>query len=434
MTFEEAMTYLYNRLPVFHNIGHRAYKPGLETTRAFCKYLGDPQDRYETIHVAGTNGKGSISNMLASVLQHSGYRVGLYTSPHLKSFTERIRVNGVPAEEDFIASFVSAHKDFIEKINPSFFEVTVAMAFEYFARSEVDIAVIEVGLGGRLDSTNIITPRLSVITNIGLDHMRQLGETLPLIAREKAGIIKPGVPVVVSERQCDEITAVFEEVAKDKNAPLYFGSDYGSVSEEPGKNEDLVLQIEKNINGNKSNTVNFTLDLAGSYQKKNLLGVLVAFDMLNESGWRISPEKVKEGLSSVTKTTGFKGRWTRLGERPFIVADTAHNLPGFTEALAQFMSVPSRKKHFVLGFVSDKDISSMLKLLPADAGYYFCAPSNNRALPAFSLREQAESIGLKGEAFRDVNEALKSAVSNARPDDSIYVGGSTFVIADLDEL
>lgn len=434
MTFEEAMTYLYNRLPVFHNIGHRAYKPGLETTRAFCKYLGNPQDRYETIHVAGTNGKGSISNMLAAILQHSGYKTGLYTSPHLKSFTERIRVNGVPAEEEFIASFVNEHKTFIEKISPSFFEVTVAMAFDYFARSEVDIAVIEVGLGGRLDSTNIITPRLSVITNIGFDHMRQLGETLPLIAGEKAGIIKPGIPVVVSERQSDEITAVFEEVARDRNAPLYFGPDYGFISEESSENGMLRLEIGQYTNERKINNVIFLLDLAGSYQKKNLLGVLAAVDRLNESGWKISPGSVEEGLSSVTKTTGFKGRWTRLGEKPFIVADTAHNLPGFTEALAQFMSVPSLRKHFVLGFVSDKDISSMLRLLPSDADYYFCAPSNSRALPSFSLLEQAERMGLKGEAFPGVNEALKRAISNAGPEDSIYVGGSTFVVADLDML
>lgn len=434
MTFEEAMTYLYNRLPVFHNIGHRAYKPGLDTTRAFCSYLGNPQDRYETIHVAGTNGKGSISNMLAAILQHSGYKTGLYTSPHLKSFTERIRVNGFPADEDFVASFVSEHKAFIEKINPSFFEVTVAMAFEYFASAKVDIAVIEVGLGGRLDSTNIITPRLSVITNIGLDHTRQLGETLPLIAGEKAGIIKPGIPVVISERQSDEITAVFEGVARDKNAPLYFGSDYRSISDESIENGVLNLLIEEINDERKSNIVSFSLDLAGSYQKKNLLGVLAAVDRLNESGWKVSSDDIGKGLSSVTTTTGFKGRWTRLGEKPFIVADTAHNLPGFTEALSQFMSVPARRMHFVLGFVGDKDIGSMLRLLPPDAGYYFCAPSNNRALPAFSLREQAENIGLKGEAFPGVNEALKHAVSDAGPDDSIYVGGSTFVVADLDML
>ncbi len=434
MTFEEAMTYLYNRLPVFHNIGHRAYKPGLETTRAFCRYLGNPQDRYETIHVAGTNGKGSVSNMLASVLQHSGYRTGLYTSPHLKSFTERIRVNGKQADEDFIASFVTEHKAFIEKISPSFFEVTVAMAFDYFARREVEVAVIEVGLGGRLDSTNIITPRLSVITNIGLDHVRQLGETLPLIAGEKAGIIKPGVPVVVSERQSDEITAVFEEVAKERKAPLYFGSDDGFVSREYAENGILRLEIEKYTDGRKTNSVSYELDLTGSYQKRNVLGVLAAIGRLNESGLKVSSESIREGLSSVTKTTGFKGRWTRLGEKPFIVADTAHNLPGFTEALAQFMTVPARRRHFVLGFVSDKDISSMLRLLPADADYYFCAPSNNRALPSFSLLEQAGSIGLKGEAFAGVNEALERAISAAGPEDSIYVGGSTFVVADVDVL
>lgn len=434
MTYDEAMAYLYNRLPVFHNIGHRAYKPGLETTLAFCRHLGDPQEKYPTLHIAGTNGKGSVSNMLAAILQKSGYKTGLYTSPHLKSFTERIRVDGRPVPEPYVASFVDEHKAYIESISPSFFEVTVAMAFRYFAEEKVDIAVIEVGMGGRLDSTNIIRPVLSVITNIGYDHMRQLGGTLPLIAREKAGIIKPGVPVVISERQEEAVTDVFREVAEAGESPLFFGTDYGIIERESHQDGMLSLEIRKNTTDKNTNTVSIGLDLSGNYQKKNILGVLSAVDRLNAAGWALPVQKVQEALSSVTQMTGFKGRWTRIMEKPFVIADTAHNLPGFKGTLEQFLSVPAARRHFVLGFVGDKDIASMLELLPADALYFFCAPSNSRALPSFSLREQAKGFGLTGEAYGDVNEALAQALAQAGPADSIYVGGSTFVVADLHHL
>lgn len=431
MNFEEAMAYLYSRLPVFHQIGHRAYKPGLETTRALCRHLDDPQLRFPTVHVAGTNGKGSVSNMLAAVLQQSGYKTGLYTSPHLRHFGERIRVNGQPVAEEYIASFVSENKEFIESVSPSFFEVTVAMAFRYFADQQVDIAVIEVGMGGRLDSTNVIHPVLSVITNIGLDHMRQLGNTLPEIAGEKAGIIKPGVPVVISERQEAEVERVFSEVAARQNAAVFHGSEYGLVRSEYLENGLSNLEIERYDKAKKTNTVKYSLDLTGSYQKKNLLGVLQAIAQLNRLGWAIPDDAVKKALSSVGSLTGFWGRWTRLSERPFVVADTAHNVPGLTDTIRQFDSIPAETRHFVLGFVGDKDVSAMLKLLPADGRYYFCAPSNARALPSDSLQEQASAFGLTGGAYSDVNAALAAAKAAAIAEDAIYVGGSTFVVADL---
>jgi dihydrofolate synthase/folylpolyglutamate synthase len=434
MNFEKAMAYLYDRLPVFHKIGHRAYKPGLDTTWALCERLGNPQKNYATIHVAGTNGKGSVSNMLAAILQTAGFKTGLYTSPHLKSFNERIRVNGKVIEEGYVADFVTEHKQYIEQISPSFFEVTVAMAFDYFADQGVDIAVIEVGMGGRLDSTNVITPILSVITNIGLDHVRQLGDTLPQIAKEKAGIIKPGVPVVISERQSEEISGVFEREAAAKQASLRYGSDYGRVEDEGTENGSLRIKIDKTNDDNISNTVRYELDLSGNYQKKNVLAVLSAVELLNGEGWPISEEAVRTGLASVSGTTGFKGRWTRLKDRPFVVADTAHNLPGLQGTLEQFLSVPADQRHFVLGFVSDKDISSMLRLLPLNAKYYFCAPTNSRALPSIALLEQATALGLKGQSFPDVNAALEAALLNSSESDSIYVGGSTFVVADLELL
>jgi len=434
MNYTEALAYLYNRLPVFHQIGARAYKPGLETTLAFCNKLGNPQNSYPTIHVAGTNGKGSVSNMLAAILQTAGYKTGLYTSPHLKSFTERIRVNGVPASEAYIADFVEEYRSYIETINPSFFEVTVAMAFDYFRREKVDVAVIEVGLGGRLDSTNIITPVLSVITNIGKDHMRQLGDTLPQIAFEKAGIIKEGVPVVVSEKQEPSITEVFERKAREMKTAVHYGTDFGRVVTEPVQNGLLPLKIEKSNNVKYNNTTRISLDLAGNYQKKNVLGVLVAVDQLRELGWSVGQEHVEKALANVAAITGFRGRWTRLYDKPFTVADTAHNLPGFSETIQQFATIPSAQQHFVLGFVHDKDISSMLAILPGTGRYYFCAPSNMRALPPEELKKQAEIFGLTGNSYADVNEALEAALKEASPDDSIYVGGSTFVVADISDL
>ncbi len=434
MTFEDAVGYLYTRLPVFHNIGARAYQPGLQTTIALCEALGNPQLKYPTVHVAGTNGKGSTSHMLAAVLQQAGYKTGLYTSPHLKSFTERIKVDGQPASEQFVADFVAANRTLIESINPSFFEVTVAMALYYFALAEVDIAVIEVGMGGRLDSTNIITPVLSVITNISWDHVKQLGNSLPKIAFEKAGIIKTGVPVVISERQEQDVMAVFEQRALQQQAPLTVAADEWLIPSDALVNGLYELEVVKLNDVNKSNTIKLSLDLCGSYQKKNIAGVLSAIEVLRASGWEISRHVTGEALRQVTALTGFKGRWTLLQADPLVVCDTAHNVAGLTAVIRQFLSLPAQQRHFVLGFVNDKDISGILPLFPRDARYYFCQPSNARALAASELQQQARSYGLRGSVHPDANNALEAALKEANRLDTIYVGGSTFVVADLDRL
>jgi dihydrofolate synthase/folylpolyglutamate synthase len=432
MNYQETLDYLYSRLPVFQNIGARAFKPGLHTTQELCKSLEDPQNAYPTIHVAGTNGKGSTSHMLAAILQEAGYRVGLYTSPHLKDFRERIRVNGVPVDEEFIIKFTDDQQSNIDRLDPSFFEVTVAMAFSYFSVCNVDVAVIEVGMGGRLDSTNVITPVLSVITNISMDHTQYLGDTLALIASEKAGIIKPGVPVVVSEYQDEEITQVLVETAKNANAPIIFGSkkyDIRNRGVEAGK---LLLSVNE-VNGSQPDQ-ELRLDLGGSYQVHNLGGVLAAVAILNEKGWKIGENAVNNALESVVKLTGLKGRWQQLGTNPLIYCDTAHNTAGLTETIRQFAGISKGRQRFVIGFVGDKDISTMLGLFPADAQYYFCQPSNMRALKGAELQSMARGYGLVGETYDNVNEALKEAIKESGAEDAIYVGGSTFVVADLEQL
>ncbi|MCE6992171.1 folylpolyglutamate synthase/dihydrofolate synthase family protein [Dyadobacter sp. CY323] len=433
MNYQETIDYLYSRLPVFQNIGARAFKPGLYTTQELCRSLGDPQNKYRTIHVAGTNGKGSTSHMLAAILQQAGYRVGLYTSPHLKDFRERIRVNGAFVSEDFIVQFTAGQKSNIESLNPSFFEVTVAMAFDYFAQCNVDVAVIEVGMGGRLDSTNVITPEVSVITNISYDHMQFLGDTLPLIASEKAGIIKEGVPVVISEYQNEEVSAVLTGKANEVDAPLSFSSErfrVESIGMEDGRSN---LNIWDNISG-KLAWAGLELDLTGSYQTKNIAGVLSVVEILKSGGWSISEDSVYSAMKSVVKLTGLKGRWQLLQTSPVVYCDTAHNSAGLSETIEQFEMLPHTRKRFVLGFVGDKDITGMLKLFPVDADYYFCQPSNTRALNVSELSLTAAKQGLFGKVFGDVNEALNQALSEASSDDIIYVGGSTFVVADLKNL
>lgn len=432
MDFSQAIEYLYNRLPVFHNIGARAYKPGLSTTRAICEHLGNPQNRYKTIHIAGTNGKGSTSHMLAAVLQKAGYKTGLYTSPHLKSFTERIRVNGVPAEETYIAEFVSSHRSFIESVSPSFFEITVAMAFDYFARENVDVAVIEVGLGGRLDSTNIITPELSVITNISFDHVKQLGDTLPKIAAEKAGIIKERVPVVIGENHGPEVDEVFISRSQSVNAPVVFAAAEWQVRDHWIENGKMGVSIT-DADQNEVFT-GLELELTGFYQCKNILGVLSALKILKNSGWLLSEKAIYDGLSATSSITGLKGRWQVLNARPFMVCDTAHNPSGLANTIAQFMSIPAAKRTFILGFVGDKDVTAILKLLPSDASYYFCQPGNMRALPAELLAKQAQEAGITGIVERDVNKAMTLAMASASAEEAIYVGGSTFVVADIENL
>lgn len=428
MTYEEAISFLYSRLPVFQNQGARAYKPGLSTTRAFCERLGNPQTDYKTIHVGGTNGKGSTSHMLASVLQQAGYRVGLYTSPHLKSFTERIRVNGEAVREDFVTDFVASQREYIETIEPSFFEVTVAMAFAYFSVEAVDIAVIEVGMGGRLDSTNIITPVLSLITNISLDHTQYLGDTLPKIAGEKAGIIKPGVPVVISERMTPEVMDVFSATATELNALFTVASDEFSVVSHSLENGHLRVVLAET--GKELNQC-YTLDLVGDYQLNNIKGVLAALKIVHESGFKIPPVAVKAGLSTVIATTGLKGRWQKINTNPLVICDTAHNAAGLELTLAQFRAIPARSHRYVLGFVADKAIESILMLFSAEDIVYFCQPNNARALPVETLMAKARAAGIVGEALPDVNSALEKAIQDSASDDAIYVGGSTFVVADL---
>jgi dihydrofolate synthase/folylpolyglutamate synthase len=433
MTYQETIDFLYSRLPVFHQIGARAFKPGLHTTQEFCKLLGNPETKYPSIHVGGTNGKGSTSHMLASVLSAAGYKVGLYTSPHLKSFTERIRINGAAIQEKFIVEFVADNLSNIDRFEPSFFELTVAMAFSYFATQEIDIAVIEVGMGGRLDSTNVIQPVLSVITNVSFDHTQFLGDTLPKIAAEKAGIIKYRTPVVVSERQNNAIADVFEAAAEANDAELTFASDRFSVN----LISVIANQMRVEVTDLFTSEIAYKeldLDLSGSYQSKNLAGVLTTIEELKRNGFSIEADAVVAGLKDVTNRTGLKGRWQKLGDFPAVYCDTAHNFAGLTETIRQFSQIPSTCMRFVIGFVGDKDISAMLELFPKDGKFYFCQPSNQRALPAADLHRMAGSIGLMGVVYQNVNEALEGAKNDSAKSDSIYVGGSTFVVADLDEL
>lgn len=433
MNYHETLDYLYSRLPVFQNIGARAFKPGLHTTQELCKLLGDPQHNYPALHIAGTNGKGSTSHMLAAVLQQAGYKVGLYTSPHLKDFRERIRVNGQFVTEEFIVKFINENKSNIERLSPSFFEATVAMAFSYFSKMSVDVAVIEVGMGGRLDSTNIITPVLSVITNISLDHTQYLGETLAEIAGEKAGIIKPNVPVIVSEKQSDSISNVLSAKAQKEQAALTFASSVYEVNKIEINNGLLEVDVIERKSSKKV-FAGLRLDLTGAYQLKNVGGVVAAVQELRKQGWDLPDADVRAGLSSVVKLTGLKGRWQKLRENPDVYCDTGHNTAGLASALEQFESVATGVQRFVIGFVGDKDISSMLQLFPSDGIFYFCQPSNMRALDANELTRFAAAYGLEGSPFSNVNDALEAAIRESNPDDTIYVGGSTFVVADIKDL
>jgi dihydrofolate synthase / folylpolyglutamate synthase len=430
MTYEQTIEYLYEKLPVFHRIGKKAYKADLSNTLALCEHLDNPHQKFKSIHVAGTNGKGSTSHYLAAILQSAGYKTGLYTSPHLKSFTERIRINGVPIPENKVVAFVENNQDFIEKLKPSFFELSVGMAFEYFAKEEVDIAVIEVGLGGRLDSTNIITPLLSVITNISFDHTDILGDTLPKIAFEKAGIIKPNIPVVISERN-PETETVFVEKAQLENSPIYFAADYYQVNNFEQK--AFQLEVEIYSIAEKRNFY-FASQLMGEYQTKNLVGVLQAIKILNNLSFPISLNQLETGLSKVVDLTGLRGRWQTLSKYPTVLCDTAHNVGGITQVLENLKKVSYDKLWMILGFVSDKDISTILSMLPTDANYIFCQANIQRALLAKDLMEKAKSYNLVGEAITDVNEAIVYVKERANKNDFVYVGGSTFVVAEINNL
>ncbi|MDR1678916.1 MAG: bifunctional folylpolyglutamate synthase/dihydrofolate synthase [Prevotellaceae bacterium] len=420
MTYPETIDYLFSRLAVYQREGAKAYKPGLDNTRRIDQRLGSPHRRYKTIHIAGTNGKGSVSHLLASVLQHAGYKVGLYTSPHLRDFRERIRVNGTPVPEDYVCRFVEEHRAFFEELNPSFFEATMNLAFQYFADEMVDVAVIEVGLGGRLDSTNIISPILSVITNISFDHIALLGDTLSKIAVEKAGIIKAHTPVVIGEAT-SETKPVFLQKAASENAPVFFA-----------ENEIEVKKAGSFEGGQVFDSTDFPqleIGLGGIYQQKNTATVLTAIKILRKS-FNIDDLAVRKGFASVCETTGLQGRWQALQKQPRVICDTGHNEAGIRYIVEQLKTLHYDCLHFVIGMVNDKDVHSVLSLLPVDARYYFCAPQLSRALPAEALQKQAAEFALQGEAFPSVQAALAAAKKNAAPTDLIFVGGSSFVVAE----
>lgn len=427
MTYQETIEYLYQQLPVFHRIGKKAFKADLDNTIKLCQHLNNPHQKFKTIHIAGTNGKGSSSHYLASILQSAGYKVGLYTSPHLKSFTERIRINGVPILENSVISFVENNKNFLEELKPSFFEMSVGMAFEYFAQEQVDIAVIEVGLGGRLDSTNIITPILSLITNISLDHTDILGDTISKIAFEKAGIIKEKIPVVISERN-SETEPVFLQKSKLENAPIYFAEDFYCV--ENYEEKELYLEMEIVDFSNNCKTILFS-QLVGEYQVKNILGVLKSVELLNQLDFSINAEAIFQGVKKVITNTGLQGRWQLLSYNPTMLCDTAHNVAGFIQVLNSIEKIKYQNLWMILGFVSDKDISGILELLPKAANYIFCQANIPRALDAVELSIIAQKYDLIGEVIPEVNKAIRRIKSIAEFNDLIYIGGSTFIVAEI---
>jgi dihydrofolate synthase / folylpolyglutamate synthase len=427
MTYQETLDYLFNALPMFQRIGAAAFKKDLSNTVALCEHLGNPQNRFKSIHIAGTNGKGSTSHAICSVLMEAGYKVGLYTSPHLKSFTERIKINGVEIPEEEVINFVITNKAFLEDLKPSFFEMTVGMAFWIFAKEKVDIAVIEVGMGGRLDSTNVINPEVSVITNIGYDHMQFLGDTLEKIAGEKAGIIKSETPVIISERQ-PETSPVFEKTANEKNAPLYFAEDFYSISKK-GVQDKISFEI---IDGLKSFFIE--MDLKGNYQQKNLAGILQTITVLQKLGYRITQSQINKGLGRIVKNTGLKGRWQVLGMDPWIICDTGHNEDGIKYIVDQLNEYTFNQLYMVIGMVNDKEVSKVLELLPKDAQYIFCQANIPRAMEAEELAIIGAARGLMGKVIKDVNEGISFAKKNATESDLIFIGGSTFVVAEINDL
>ena len=404
MNYLDTVNWMFSQLPMYQNKGKVAFKKDLTNTLALAKHLNHPEKKFKSIHVAGTNGKGSTSHMIASVLQQAGYNVGLYTSPHLKDFRERIKVNGNVVSKQFITQFIKRNKAFLEQHQLSFFEMTVGMTFDYFAKQKVDIAVIEVGLGGRLDSTNIISPEVSVITNIGLDHTQFLGDTLELIAHEKAGVIKPNVPVVIGETQ--KITQpIFRSIAKENNSPIYFAD-----------------QIIKKL---------YESDLKGSYQVNNIKTVAQTLTVLQSLGFNTSEKQIIKGLKNVVKNTGLLGRWQTLQYGPKIICDTAHNKEGLTYVMQQLANENFSKLHMVIGMVNDKNVDTIVELFPKNATYYFCKPNIPRGLDVTILKKRFTKKGYKGKVYQSVNEALEFAKKQAKNDDLIYVGGSTFVVAEI---
>ncbi|WP_037316708.1 folylpolyglutamate synthase/dihydrofolate synthase family protein [Salegentibacter sp. Hel_I_6] len=395
---------MFQQLPMFQRVGAQAFKKDLSRTIKLAEHLDNPHKKFKSVHIAGTNGKGSTSHMLASVLQEAGYKVGLYTSPHLKDFRERIKINGKFISKKSVVDFIKQHKDFLTENELSFFEMTVGMAFQYFAQEKVDIAVIEVGLGGRLDSTNIITPEVSVITNIGLDHTAFLGTSIPEIAAEKAGIIKNNIPVIIGEKQ-KETTGIFKKIAKENNSEIYFAE---------------ALKFEK-----------YHTDLKGDYQNKNIKSVLAAVKVLRERGWEIPEESLKNGLNSVKLHTSLQGRWDILKEKPKVICDTAHNAEGLTLVFKQLKREKFQHLHIVMGVVNDKDLEKILPLFPKTAIYYFSKPEVPRGLEAKILKEKAAEFELEGRVYNSISEAYEAALETALDEDLVFVGGSTFTVAEI---
>lgn len=403
MDYKETLAFLYEQLPMYQNQGRTAFKKDLKNTLELCKSLGNPEKKFKSIHVAGTNGKGSCSHMLASIFQEAGFSVGLYTSPHLKDFRERIKINGLEISKNKVVDFVENNKAFFHEIRPSFFEWTVALAFDYFAKKKVDLAIIETGLGGRLDSTNVLNPELSIITNIGFDHMDLLGDSLDKIATEKAGIIKANTPVVIGNPsgQLD----VFASMAQQNKSKLVLAQNQSQQS--------------------------YKSDLMGAYQEENKQTVIAAIGLLREMGWDVSDSAIEKGLLTVVKNTGLRGRWESIGTNPLQIADTAHNYDGLKYTITQALQLNKPRIHFVLGFVREKNLDSILDLFPKDALYYFSAANNSRSLVPESLYEAAKKKGLHGGFFATVEEALNAARQSANKDDLIYIGGSTFVVSEV---
>ena len=423
MNYQETIEYLYNITPLFQNVGKAAYKEGLDNTLKLDAFFEHPHKKFKTIHIAGTNGKGSCSHTIAAILQSAGYKTGLYTSPHLVDFSERIRVNGNPIEKDFVVKFVEENKYFFEPLHPSFFELTTSMAFLYFAHKEVDVAVIEVGLGGRLDCTNVIHPDLSIITNISFDHTQFLGHTLSAIASEKAGIIKENTPVIIGEYN-SETREVFENKARQMNANIIFAEDSKLITEAVHTDDGHFIYQSSLIN-------NLYGELGGNYQLKNTNTILNSIIRLKDLGYKINEQNIREGFKNVCQLTGLMGRWQKLEDNPTIICDTGHNIGGIGYITEQLSKMKYDKLHIVIGMVNDKDINGVISLLPENAVYYFTQASVKRALPAEEIKKIGNSHGLKGEAYKNVKEALYAAKQNASEKDMIFVGGSTFIVADL---
>jgi len=428
MNYQQTLDFLFSQLPMFQRLGGAAYKSNLNNTLAICKLLGNPEQKFPSVHIAGTNGKGSVSHLLASVLQEAGYKVGLYTSPHLTDFRERIRINGHKIPQEKVVEFVQSNKSLFENIQPSFFEYTFGMAINYFAEENIDIAVMETGMGGRLDSTNVVRSILSIITNIGFDHTQYLGDTLEKIAIEKAGIIKPHVLVVIGETQ-EEIMSIFLEAANENQSEIYFADKTYSLK--PIHNDNILFNKFDVFKNGEVCIADLQSDLKGKYQSKNIITALKAIDILQEQDFLISLEQLKPGFKNTRENTGFAGRWHILNKNPFTICDTGHNVDGIKGNIEQIAEITHERLHIVFGLVNDKNIEPILNVLPQKAIYYFCKANIPRGLDQYQLLEIAKTKKLNGKAFDSVSEAFNAAKQQANSDDLIFIGGSTFVVAEV---